>query len=295
MRVTVLVDDISSTEGIEAEHGLSLFIERGNDRLLFDVGLSGMFARNAMALGCPIERVDSLILSHGHYDHTGGLVDFFTLNQESKIYITPTTFRAYFSMRGNALFQNIGTKRFDRDERLASRFIVNKGVLSPGEGITLFSDVSKISKIPDSNIKLYSWDDSDGVEAPVGVGEFIFPESRIVHDLFLHEQNLVVTTEDGKVALFVGCSHCGIVNILGRSEELLGRAPDYVVGGFHLSIPSLGETISYDQLDLIAEELKRRPCRYYTGHCVSYEAYERLKPILGDQISYFGSGDVIEM
>ncbi len=294
MRATVLVDDISSNTCVEAEHGLSLYLESRGKRFLFDVGLSDLFTRNAVTLNCDIESVDKLILSHGHCDHTGGLSAFLALNSKAKVYITPTTFRAYFSFRENGRFQNIGTERFDLIHDHCERFEINNGVMDIGEGLTLFSDVENNVLFSEANRNLYVWDDNDGSEVLCRVGEYVAPCARIVHDRFLHEQNLIVTTERGKHILFVGCSHRGIVNILDRCENLLGVWPDVVVGGFHLMIPSRNEIVSCEQLDSIARALALRPCKYLTGHCVSLEAFERVRVTLGERIALFRAGDVLE-
>ena len=92
-----------------------------------------------------------------------------------------------------------------------------------------------------------------------------------------------MVTENGKTALFAGCVHCGIVNILKSAEDVLGRAPDAVFAGFHLYNPSLGKSEPDELVNAVGEKLcGDKVAHYFTGHCTGKEAYERLKRKLGD-------------
>ena len=109
-------------------------------------------------------------------------------------------------------------------------------------------------------------------------------------DTFRHEQDLLVT-ENGKTALFAGCAHCGIVNILKSAEDVLGRAPDAVFAGFHLYNPSLGKSEPDELVDAVGEKLRGdKVAHYFTGHCTGKEAYERLKRKLGDRLGEMPAG-----
>ncbi|MBR5759607.1 MAG: MBL fold metallo-hydrolase [Thermoguttaceae bacterium] len=292
MRVVVLVEDSSKVEGVEAEHGLSLYIENGSRRILFDVGKSGLFARNAKTLGIAVNLVETLILSHGHCDHTGGLERFGELNADSKIYATLTTFRPYFSLRRGNVYENIGTPRFDADERFSDRIVFNEGFLKLPNGEILFSDVKTNELRSEANDALFSLASTESGNDDNK--RDLTSDNLFRHDSFEHEQNLIVTTETGRNVLFVGCSHRGIVNIMVRCAEILGRAPDVAFGGFHLMSPSRGESIPLNSLDRIAERLACWPTRYYAGHCVGNEAFDRVQRVLRNQISYFGAGETFE-
>ena len=281
MRISVLVDDVSSNAEFESEHGLSFFLEEGGKSRLFDVGASALFSRNARRLGLDISDVSALILSHGHRDHTGGLATFFHENAQALVYATPSAFRSYYALRPSGVYEDIGTPKYDEDPRYSSRLRLTSGATTLDSDALLFSDVSTRELTSDANKTLFERNEKeDG--------------ASYRNDRFLHEQNLLVTSRSGKKILVVGCAHRGIVNIMNRCVEILGKAPDVAIGGFHLMIPSQNATISNDSLDKIAARLADWKTRYYAGHCVGQAAFERVRSRLGDQISSFGAGDVFD-
>ena len=97
--------------------------------------------------------------------------------------------------------------------------------------------------------------------------------------------------EHGKTVLFAGCAHSGIINIINRAEDILGRAPDYVFAGFHLYNPSLGQSEPRALVDAVGERLRaRKATRYVTGHCTGDDAYAWLRETLGDRLAYMATG-----
>src|SRR4030042_201329 len=85
MKIVTLIDNIVYKTGLIAEHGFSVYLETGDKKILFDTGQSGNFIKNASLLGIDITSVDYCIVSHGHYDHTGGLYEFCKVNSKAKI------------------------------------------------------------------------------------------------------------------------------------------------------------------------------------------------------------------
>jgi 7,8-dihydropterin-6-yl-methyl-4-(beta-D-ribofuranosyl)aminobenzene 5'-phosphate synthase len=88
IRITLIVDN-ETPSGLIAEHGFAAWIEAGDERLLFDTGQGSALAHNALALGIDLGSAGALILSHGHYDHTGGIPDFLAANTTAPIYCGP--------------------------------------------------------------------------------------------------------------------------------------------------------------------------------------------------------------
>ena len=127
MRVVTLIENTSPRDELVCEHGLSLYIETGEYRILFDAGQSGAFADNAEKLGIDLRKVDFAVLSHGHYDHGGGLLRFLEINSTAPVYLRKEAFEPHF----NAASKDIGLDRKLLDSnRLV--FVDNDREIEPG-------------------------------------------------------------------------------------------------------------------------------------------------------------------
>ena len=201
MKITTLIENTALRPELKAEHGLSLYIETGDRRILFDSGQSGAFADNAETLGIDLSQVDLCILSHGHYDHGGGLKRFLEINDHAPVYINRHAFGEYFS----------SGKYIGLDPALEEnpRLIGVEDVLEIAEGITLCSCNDLLRPF------------SFGV-----FGQSIRKDNVHVDDDYLHEQYLLLE-ENGRKYCFSGCSHKGLLNILSWFR------PDVFFGGFH--------------------------------------------------------------
>lgn len=133
LRITVLMEN-TAREGLEAEHGLSFFLEYRGRRLLLDAGSSGRFADNARKLGVDLERVELAALSHGHYDHADGLRAFFARNDRAPVYIRPQVGDAYYSKSGAPPGSWASTGRSGRASGTASRRWRGCTPSAPGPG-----------------------------------------------------------------------------------------------------------------------------------------------------------------
>lgn len=256
MKIVTLMENTACREDLTAEHGLSLYIETGDRRILFDAGQSGAFADNAEKLGIDLSEVDLAVLSHGHYDHGGGLARFLDLNATAPVYLNPHAFEPHF----NGAEKDIGLdKTLLESGRL--QFAEDGQALAPG-------------------IRLYSQ-----ISCPYGIRPFgltVREQGRLVPEDFRHEQYLLIK-EQGKRILFSGCSHRGILNIVSHFR------PDVLVGGFHfMKLDPAGA-----ELEAAAAELKRFPTVYYTGHCTGEAQFERLKEMLGQKLHGLHTGKQI--
>lgn len=272
MVITSLAENTSACETIGSEHGLSLYLEANRRKILFDTGASGLFAENAEKLGVDLSSVELAVLSHGHYDHGGGLREFMRLNSRAKIYARREALEAHYALRPGGRAHAIGL-----DEELAEsgRFVFTGDRFVIGDGLELFSGVQGRRLFPAGNSVLYMHKDGE-----------------LVPDDFSHEQNLIVE-ENGKMLLVAGCAHSGIVNILERFHALKGRYPDDVVGGFHLSMPADGRFESPAALAEIAAFLRETGAMFHTCHCTGLEPFRLLKQTMADQIAYLPGGGTI--
>ncbi|MDO4949134.1 MAG: MBL fold metallo-hydrolase [Bacteroidales bacterium] len=270
MRITSLIDD-TSRKGLPTEHGLSLYIEKDDgQKVLFDMGQHALFARNAETLGLSIADVDVAVVSHGHYDHGGGLGTFLATNTEAKVFINREAFLPHYSLRDTGLTY-IG---LDAELKDSERLVFCTDVARIDDGMTLFANVQGNCCHPTGN-------------------RLLFGPSEHENDTFGHEQNLIVE-EAGKTVVFAGCAHRGIVNILRRAEELMGRAPTHVVAGMHLTKSGLDK--SEEDLSirtLAAELLHYNGTMFYTMHCTGEEPFGKLKSLMGARIAYVACGDSI--
>lgn len=255
MKITALTENTSKT-GLPYEHGLSLYIQTESHNILFDTGQTELFAQNAKTLGIDLSKVDIAVLSHGHYDHGGGLKKFLELNKTAPVYMSKYAFEPHYN----------GTEKYiglDLSLKDSDRIVLTDGVTKLADGLTLYSCNEK--------------------EKLLDLGSFGLntkENGAIVPDDFRHEHYLLIE-ENGKRVLISGCSHKGIVNIESWFK------PDVLIGGFHLSKLELG-----DRLKMIAQRLETYGTTYYTCHCTGAEQYGFMKRYM-DRLNYISAGDCI--
>ena len=259
MKLWTLLENTSSRDDLQAEHGLSYYLEVNGHKILFDAGQSGAFADNAEVMGIDLKQVNLCILSHGHYDHGGGLHRFLRLNDKAPIYLS----KRAFSDCHNASDRYIG---LDETLKYSDRLIYTEDKTVLDQGLTLYSCNTMEKVVPTEAFGLTV----DGKP-----------------DSFLHEQYLLIE-EAGKRILISGCSHKGIINLVSWFR------PDVLIGGFHfMKLDTMGEDAA--KLDAAAKTLLQFPTKYYTGHCTGLAQYDYLRQRMGDRLEYLSTGQSIEL
>ncbi len=261
MRIVTLLENTACREDLCCEHGLSLYIETASHRILFDAGQTEAFADNAQKLGVDLSKVDFAVLSHGHYDHGGGLRRFLQINQTAPVYVSRDAFMPHYN----------GAKKYiglDKNLLESNRLIITEDRREIAPGVCLES-----GRIP----LLHPID-------PAGLT--VMENDRLMPEDFRHEQYLIVE-EEGKRICFSGCSHRGILNIAAHFR------PDVLVGGFHFM--KLDPVADAQRLGDAAQELLQYPTVYYTGHCTGEGAFAFMKTIMGHSLKALSTGSIVEV
>lgn len=259
MKISVLIENTARDPALISEHGLSLLIETKGKRFLFDTGATGAFVENARKMGVELSEVDAVILSHGHYDHGGGLEAFLKCNSTAPVYVSDHAFGEYFNGAG----KYIG---------LSGHLQEHPRLISVSEGLTL---------VP--GVKLECCRNAKPRYTTEAYGLQMMKNGCLHPDDFVHELYLVV--EEDRRICFSGCAHRGVENIVHW------LCPEVLVGGFHFkSLPS-GDP----RLKLAARRLLEHPCDYYTCHCTGQAQYADLKEQMGNRLHNLSTGDILEI
>jgi len=275
MRIVTLVENVVYARGLGAEHGLSLYIEHEGHRILFDTGQSDRFLKNAQRLGIDIAEVDALVVSHGHYDHAGGIEAFCAANKDAAIFIK----EGFFEPKYNK------DKKFIGIPYNADLFEGRLQIMSRAREI--FRGVHLVTDIPLAN----AWDTHfDNL--------FVMRNGSLELDQFSDEQFLVIeeegAEEEGAVSVISGCSHRGITNIVGAAAAFAGELHHHsseetkfrlVLGGFHLN------NADVELADRVIRALNEFPIeRLGCCHCTGVEHYARIKSVFGQRAFYAWTG-----
>lgn len=262
IKFVTLMEDHLCGDHLIAEHGLSLYIETEKHKLLVDTGQSEATWENAKAKGIDISQVDTVILSHGHYDHSGGLMKFASINPTADIYMRENAGGEYYS------YKEDGEKYIGIDKeimKLPNVHLISGNTVIDDE-LSLFTNVKPDRSWPKGNRRLH--------ECKNGV---------FVQDTFSHEQYLVIRYDGGKYALISGCAHNGILNILDTFKKVYGTNPTIVISGFHMIQSEYADDDRKEIAD-VAKELFQMDTIFYTGHCTGDVAYGILSEHMGEKL-----------
>lgn len=267
MKIINLVEDTKGGDCLN-EHGLSFYIETQKHKLLVDSGATDMFLHNAKVLGVDLTQVDTVVLSHGHYDHAGGLTAFVRVNSRAKIYLKDSAGGDYYHLlpeRGRYI--GIDKKIMELPQIIK----VKENVQIDGE-LFLFSNF-KTKRYP-------AWSNHE-LKQKVG--------DTYIQDDFAHEQSLVISQGEQRI-LMSGCAHNGILSILDSYMDLFGAYPDIVISGFHMMKKDDYTEEEVEDIRRTADELLNTKALFYTGHCTGKKAFEIMKEKMGEQLQEFHSG-----
>ena len=264
-KITTLVDNtvgIGGSRQLIGEHGLAFLIETGMQSILFDTGQYLALENNSRILGKDLSAIDTVVLSHGHYDHTGGLKQLLAHNSNVSIYAHPDVFAPKLIKR-EGQYRKVGIPA-SKDE------LVKKGVtlcLNTAP-VALGPEITTTGEIP----LMTSFE-------TVAKGFFVEKDGRRVPDTLADDQALILKTARGPVVV-LGCCHRGIINTLRHVCNLTGQKRIYaVLGGLHL-VKTTGE-----RLETIMQHLQRFDLeRIVVGHCTGIHAFQSLDARFQDKV-----------
>ena len=271
IKVSTLSEN-TALHGYIGEYGLSLFIEADNKRILFDTGLSFSAYHNAQIMGIDLTKVDCIVLSHGHLDHTGGLSEILRrIGKETEVIAHPDVFEARYTLRDGQTQEKFIGMPCSREEleNRGARFTLSKEpvyitphIMTTGE-IPMLTEYEKV----ESNLHIKD-------------GENFIPD-KIADDL-----SLIINTEAGPV-VFTGCGHRGVVNILHYARKLAGNEKVYaVIGGIHLYRAS-EERIQ----KTIAEFRLMGVKKLGLSHCTGFHASAKIAEALPEEFFLNNAGN----
>lgn len=253
--VTVLVENTVHGRALMAEHGLAFHVQAGEESLLFDAGQSALLVRNAGLMGLDLARLQAVGLSHGHYDHTGGLRAAWEFAPGATLYAHPCALEPRFARNPDGSTRPVGTDALTLQaiRSRAPQMVATPSATEVIPGIFLTGEIPRATTFED-----------------VG-GPFVLDEAGARPDPIVDDQALFFDTRDG-VVVVLGCAHAGVINTLRHICRLTGDRPiGAVLGGMHLLVASperMGRTV---------EELRalgvRRLC---PAHCTGAAATARL-------------------
>ena len=273
LRVSVLCEDTLSRRGLVGEHGLSLLVETRDARVLLDAGPNAATVRNAEQMGVSLVPLDAIVVSHGHYDHTGGLEAVLAEVGRARVIAHPLAFRSRYALRGTGAPRYIGPPHTaDEYERLGAEFVWSAEPLQLGAGLWTTGEVPQ------------------GDNGRLGSAKLrVERDAELVPDDFCDDVSVVAHLDDGIVVL-TGCGHAGCCNIVAHAQRITGMHTVHaLIGGTHLVAadePAVRRTA--DRLRRMGVQAMA-PC-----HCTGQRAFRVLQEAFAGDIIKVATGDVVE-
>jgi 7,8-dihydropterin-6-yl-methyl-4-(beta-D-ribofuranosyl)aminobenzene 5'-phosphate synthase len=266
MRIVTLIENLVYKKDLVAEHGLSFYIETDNKKIIFDTGQTGNFLKNAVVLGVDIPEIDTLVLSHGHYDHTGGLYPFLQANSKAKVYAKKEVF--FRKYHGTDRF--IGTV-YD-SEALENRIHFVNEKIQIDQDIFIMPDIP-IDNPLDTHFKHFKIQPDNGYE-----------DDEFNDELFL------AITHNKKLSVISSCSHRGITNIVDAAKKQFNLPVNMILGGFHLiDAPA-------EQYEAIRDYFRKTdPKLIGVCHCTGMDNFSKFLRDFKSSVFYNHTGKVLEI
>jgi 7,8-dihydropterin-6-yl-methyl-4-(beta-D-ribofuranosyl)aminobenzene 5'-phosphate synthase len=274
-KVTVIVDNLARRQKLWGEHGLSLLVEVGGRRILFDTGQSKeILIHNLTELGLDLEDVDCIVLSHGHYDHTGGLSALFTKVRHVNLYAHPEVFEKKYVKSKDDEVREVGSP-VTKEELLAlgATLHLDDKPTWLEDDIVLTGEIPRTTDFEDISQEFVTKRDGDW-------------ETDFLPD----DRSMGIRTSKGLI-IVLGCSHVGVINTIRHIQELTKTEAVYaIIGGMHLE--KAGMRRIHRTIEVFATLGIERVIPL---HCTGFRACAEMARLLGERFVLGSAGISFEV
>jgi len=276
LRITTIIDNSTADSRVLGEWGLSVLVEAGSNTFLLDTGMSEATVRNADSLHLDLRNIEAIVLSHGHYDHTGGLQSVLQRigRHEVRIIAHPAVLDSKYGYNSKKKTYHYAGIPYRQDllEDLGGRFEFQR------EPVWLTEDIAASGEEPLST-------NFESVADNLCLKE----KDRFVQDPMADDQSLYIRTELGLIVI-LGCAHRGMINIITHARRLMDTERVYmVIGGTHLS------RASEQQIDETIRALREMDIHWLgVSHCTGLEVSARLAGEFAGRFFFNSSGTVVQ-
>jgi len=275
-RLSVVVENkVGFASRLLAEHGLSVWVEHQGLNILYDTGMGQALGHNLEVLELDPNDLDGVVISHGHYDHVGGLEALLRMRSKPvDVWCHPNVFGCHLAQLGeDAPLREIGPSLpLVGYERLGAVFHMVEGSAEPWPGITLLAPIARQTSFE--------------VPSP---GLLTRIDGKLMPDPFPDDLAMLIDAPSGPVCV-TGCAHAGAINVLLAAEEAAGEPVSLLLGGTHL-----GPAPASQQAAAISELAARPGLRVAAGHCTGLAMESRLAAELGDRFVHLSAGMALEV
>ena len=274
MEFKFLVENKTDNPGVTAEHGLSIYIKAHGHKILFDAGATDMLIANAEEMKINLSEVDTAVISHGHYDHTGGFPAFCEKNDKAKIHIHKNAFRESFGFEDGKMDEVTCGIRWTKPEMdsMRDRIVFTDGPLQLDKNICITGTVPFAKGFSPTEKFFYKSESGE-----------------LIEDDMSHEQCLVIKEKSG-LYIFSGCSHRGAVSALNAGKSMFpGERVAVFVAGMHLYSAS-----AEDRNKVVEQIAAENLDKIMPVHCTGIKAICDLKTALGDRCIAATAGDCFD-
>lgn len=282
MKITAIVENVSKSDTLLSQYGLSLFVETESGNIVVDAGQDNLSLDNFYTLGLNPTSINALVISHNHFDHIGGLQYYIdaTSDNEIPVYISANISSIIISKRFLRRRVVVSRNELVENNQKRMQFVKNSLQILPNVYACVVQEADATFLCKDKKLRMI-----DG-------------KGRMIPDDFRHEIYVAVI-EDDSIKIISPCSHMGIINIISDAQKRFGLPVKCFVGGLHLRGESSNSlNCSKDYIFMLADKLNETQLEnLYTCHCTGFKAYSMLKQRLNDllKFKYFHTGQSFEI